>query len=199
MVGGEANYAMKYNFEVLSRQYAVVAFFVRHLAYARGLKDAAANLTDRREFWESTASAYLELATVAWCKVFGSDGENEKTHWKKIFADDAGEPAIEEFRSKVLSKTGLTKKQWSAYHKKMLGLRNKFVVHLDLSNPFNEPTPTFDTALQVAYAYQEWVKWLIRASAGKSTPVIWDNPAFVSQYEQWKSEAFSIGMPPAKT
>jgi hypothetical protein len=38
------NYAMKYNFEVLSRQYAVVALFVRHLAYARGLKAATENL-----------------------------------------------------------------------------------------------------------------------------------------------------------
>ena len=46
----------------------------------------------------------------------------------------------------------------------MLGLRNKFVAHLDLSKPFNEPTPIFDTALQVACAYQGWVKWLIRAS-----------------------------------
>jgi hypothetical protein len=35
---------MKYNFEVLSRQYAVVALFVRHLAYARGLKADAAKL-----------------------------------------------------------------------------------------------------------------------------------------------------------
>ena len=74
-VGGEVNYAMKYNFEVLSRQYAVVALFVRHLAYARGLKAATKNLKDHGEFWGSTASAHLELAVVEWCKVFGSDGE----------------------------------------------------------------------------------------------------------------------------
>ena len=81
-VGGEVNYAMKYNFEVLSRQYAVVALFVRHLAYARGLKAATENLKDHGEFGGSTASAHLELAVVEWCKVFGSDGE--KTHWKKM-------------------------------------------------------------------------------------------------------------------
>jgi hypothetical protein len=49
-VSGEVNYAMKYNFEVLSRQYAVVALFVRHLAYARGLKAATENLKDHGEF-----------------------------------------------------------------------------------------------------------------------------------------------------
>ena len=49
---------------------------------------------------------------------------------------------------------------------KLIANRNKFVAHLDLSKPFNEPTPIFDTALQVACAYQEWVKWLIRASGG---------------------------------
>jgi hypothetical protein len=183
---------MKYNFEVLSRQYAVVALFVRHLAYARGLKDATANLTDRREFWESTASAYLELATMTWCKVFGSD--KEEAHWKKALADDAGEQALEEFRSIVLSKASLSSEQWAAYRKNMLSLRDKFVAHLDLRKPFNEPTPIFDSALQVAYAYQEWVKWLIRAASDKSMPVIWEDPAFISQYEQWKAEAFSIRM-----
>lgn len=196
-VGGEVNYAMKYNFEVLSRQYAVVALFVRHLAYARGLKAATENLKDHGEFWGSTASAHLELAVVEWCKVFGSDGE--KTHWKNIFAEGAEEQAIEEFRRRILSKTSLAEKQWKAYHKTMLGLRNKFVAHLDLSMPFNEPTPIFDTALRVACAYQEWVKWLIRASVGRFTPVIWEDPAFISRYEEWKAEASSIVSLLAKT
>ena len=131
---------MGYNFEVLSRQYGVVALFVRHLAYARGIKEATANLIDRREFWESTASAYLELAVVEWCKVFGSDGE--KTHWKKVLADnikEIEEQDLEDFRRRVLSKTGLTQKEWDTYHKKMLSLRDKYVAHLDLSKPFSEP------------------------------------------------------------
>src|SRR5262249_10865051 len=47
--GGEENYAMKYNSEVLNRQYPVVALFVRHLAYARGLRAAMANLIDHTD------------------------------------------------------------------------------------------------------------------------------------------------------
>ena len=182
---------VEYNFneKVLGLQYPVVALFVRHLTYARGLQ-AINNLTNHREFWGTTASAHLELATVVWCKVFGS--YNEKTHWKKTLTDHIEEQASEDFRRRVLSKTGLTQKQWEAYHKKMLGLRDRFIAHLDLSNPFNEPAPLFDTALQVAYAYQEWVKALIKASLGNSTPLVWEDPAFISQYEQWKADASSI-------
>jgi hypothetical protein len=183
---------MEYNFneQVLGLQYPVVALFVRHLAYARGLQTTIDNLTNHREFWGVTASAHLELATVAWCKVFGS--YNEKTHWKKTLTDNIEEQASEDFRRRVLSKTSLTQKQWDAYHKKMLSLRDRFIAHLDLSNPFNEPAPLFDTALQVAYAYQEWVKVLIKASLGRSTPLVWEDPAFISQYEKWKADASSI-------
>ena len=58
-VGGEVNYAMKYNFEVLSLQYAVVALFVRHLAYARGLKAATENLRDHAEIPAEPASPVI--------------------------------------------------------------------------------------------------------------------------------------------
>src|SRR5437660_12024886 len=98
---------MDYNKKLFSRQYPIVAFFVRHLAYARGLKAAMDNLTDHREFWESTVSAYLELATVAWCKVFGSN--NEQTHWKKTLTDNIEkqtreeEQACEDFHRRILS------------------------------------------------------------------------------------------------
>jgi len=186
---------MEYNFEVLGQQYAIVASFVQHLAYARGIRAARVPLTEHREFWESTASAHLGQATGEWCKVFGSYGE--KTHWKKLVAA-AGEQAFEEFRRRILSQTGFTAPHWEDYHNKMLSLRNTFVAHRDLRKPFSEPIPIFDAALQVAYAYQEWVEWLLmKALPEMSLPETWSKPPyiFISQYETWKAEAFSIAGP----
>jgi hypothetical protein len=54
------------------RQYPVVVFFVRHMAYYRGLLGIYDEITHRRDFWRSTCDAHLKLATVAWCNVFGS-------------------------------------------------------------------------------------------------------------------------------
>ena len=182
--------------ELFSKQQAIVACFVQHLAYARGIRAAMESFIEHSRFWESTASTHLGQATVDWCKVFGTDCE--PTHWKKLVADDAGKQAIEEFRSGIRAKTGLTQPEWQAYHQKMVSLRGKFVAHFELNKPFSEPTPVFDTALHVTYAYQEWVKPLFRkALSEQSHPEIWAEPPyiFISQYETWKAEAFSIASP----
>ena len=95
---------MKANLKVIDRQYPVVAFFVRHLAFSRGLQTALNDLTDHQEFWGSTASAHLGLAVVEWCKVFGSDGE--EAHWKKALVDPDKQD-LDEFRRRISIKTGL--------------------------------------------------------------------------------------------
>ncbi len=174
---------MEYNVEVFSRQYLVVVFFVQHLAYYRGLKAAWASLTDHREFWASTVDGHLKLATVAWCNVFGS--RKEDMHWTKTPTGNSVQQASQDFRHRLLSKIGFTQEQWETYHKEMLAFRDKYVAHLDLCNPFNEPVPSFDPALQVAYAYQEWARELIK-------PVLLNQLTLVSQYEEWEAEASSI-------
>ncbi len=184
---------MEYSLEVLSKQKDIVACFVQHLAYARGVRAAMEVFTEYSQFWEATASAHLGQALVEWCKVFGSYGE--KTHWTKIFVGDAGKQAIEEFCRGIPTKTDLTKPEWKAYYKKMRSLRDTFVAHHDLSKAFSEPIQSFDAALQVAYSYQEWVTPLLReALLEQSLPAVWAEPpySFISQYTIWKDEAFSI-------
>jgi hypothetical protein len=66
---------MKYNLEVLSKQQHILASFVQHLAYARGIRAAMEAFTEPSQFWEATASAHLGQATVEWCKVFGTNSE----------------------------------------------------------------------------------------------------------------------------
>jgi len=172
---------MGYTEECFSRQYPDVVLFVQHLAYYKGLWALYNDITDHKDFWRSTCDAHLKLATVAWCNVFGS--RKEDMHWTKTPAENTH--ANENFRRRLLCKTGFTIKQWEAYHKEMLDFRNKFVAHLDAHSPFNGPVPHFDPALHVAYAYQEWVRDLIR-------PVLLNQPTLRSQYEQWEAEACSV-------
>jgi hypothetical protein len=156
---------------------------VQHLAYYRGLKTASNNITDHKKFWASTIDSHLKLATVAWCKVFGS--RKEDIHWAKTPTGNIPRDAKNDFRHKLLSNTGFTQGEWETYHTSMLAFRDKYVAHLDLNNRFNEPVPSFDPALQIAYAYQECVRELMR-------PHYLIQPTLSSKYEQCKAEATEI-------
>ena len=171
---------MGYAFEVFRNQYPVVVFFVQHLAYNRGLKAAGDSPTACKAFWTATMDGHLKIATMAWCNVFGSRKEN--MHWAKTPTGDIVPQAQQDFRHRVLSKTGFTQEQWETYHKQMLDFRDKYVAHFDILEPFDGPVPLFDSALHVAYAYQEWIRELIR-------PALLNQPTLSSLYEQCKAEA----------
>ena len=168
---------------VFERQYPVVVRFVQHLAYNRGLNSAWDRIKDPSPFWASTTDGHLKLATIVWCNVFSS--YKGDLHWTKTPAGNTVEQAREGFRFRVLSKTGFPQERWEDYHKKMLSMRDKYVAHLDVKDPMTTAVPLFDTALQVAYAYDEWVRDL-------TEPVIWEQPTLISKYEQFKAEASSI-------
>jgi len=68
-------------------------------------------------FWRSTCDAHLKLATVSWCKVFGSS--HEDLHWKKTPAAEVADQAAEDFRQRILAHTGFAPDTWQAYHKSM--------------------------------------------------------------------------------
>ena len=174
---------MEYRDEVFKYQYPVVAEFVQSLAYYRGLTAVLAGPTDASGFWQATTAGYLKLATVAWCKVFGS--RKEDLHWTNAPTSAALDQASQDFRDSLLSKTGLTKEQWDAYHGEMRAFRDKYVVHFDLTDPFAGPVPPFDLALRVAREYQEWVRELVK-------PVLLGQPTLISLYEKWKVEASSV-------
>ena len=67
----------------------------------------------------------------------------------------------------------------------MRAFRDKYVAHFDLANRFTDPVPYFEPALQVAYAYQEWARELIK-------PVLLNQPMLSSLYEQCKAKASTI-------
>jgi hypothetical protein len=177
--------AEAYDLKVFGPQYNTVRLFVRHLAYHRVLWAARDRLTDHEEFWLSTAGGHLKLASLAWCKVFGS--YREDIHWTKTPTGNTAQRDKDEFFFRVLLKTGFTEDQWNHYHKSMLAMRDKYVAHLDITDPITdiiENVPKFDAALQVVYVYEQWVREVI--------PVKMSRPTFSTEYELWKAEASSV-------
>jgi hypothetical protein len=182
----EGGHITAYDATMFSRQYPVVVFFVQHIAYYRGLHSRFDEIKAHRDFWRSTCDAHLKLATVSWCNVFGA--HKEDLHWTKTPAAKVAAQATQDFRQRILSQTGFTQETWEAYHKSMRDLRDKYVAHLDLSTPFAQPVPSFDPAIQIAYAYQEWARQLIK-------PVLLNQPALSALYAQWQKEACSVIAP----
>jgi hypothetical protein len=174
---------MIFNEEVFKPQFDVVFFFVRQIAYYRGLWALRDNITGYKDFWESTINAHLLVASLAWCNVFGS--RSSDLHWTKTPAGEMTDQLQEDFRQKILSEIGFSLEEWEKYQKRMMDFRNKFAAHVDIINPFKGPIPDFDPALQVAYAYQEWTKELI-------WPKYLHYFTLKTKYEEWKADASAV-------
>jgi hypothetical protein len=128
----------------------------------------------------------LKLATIAWCMVFGA--YSEPLHWTKTPTGDNAEMAKQDFRNRLLSKTCFTQEQWGIYHQELVDdFRSKYVVHFDINKKFNSPIPNFEPALQVAYAYNQWVRELLKG-------VVWRVHDTLSPhlYEYCRTEAITV-------
>ena len=104
-----------------------------------------------------TIDAHLLRATIDWCMVFGSDKSNP-THWKRLSITES-KVLYQSFREGLFNATGLDRDTWQKYWESMTDFRNKYVAHRELE--FASPVPNFDTALAVAYYYDNWVRRII--------------------------------------
>jgi hypothetical protein len=128
-------------------------------------------------------NSHIKLAAVDCCKIFGC--EKEDIHWKKTPTGDDADENIQNFERALRIYTAFSKDQWEEYRRTMLAMRDTFVARLDIKKPITEPVPLFDAALQVAYAYQGWVRDVIK-------PVMMSRGALSREYEIWKAEASEI-------
>jgi hypothetical protein len=176
---------VEYNKEVLTPQYILISVFVHHHAYYKSLSALSSRIKDNNSFWESMILAYRELAVIEWCKVFGSRKEN--LHWTKTPIGKTAEQAREDFRCRLLSKTGFNQEQWEIYHRDMLIFRDKFVAHLDMNGVMQVGLQDLDPALQVAYVYEEWAKAI--------EPALRERDSLRSRHEEWKAEASLVVAP----
>lgn len=149
---------MKYDSDIFRNQYPLVVSFVQHLAYYRAGKPIYDRLWIKSPLWTATLDAHLKIASIQWCKVFGSDGCNA-THWKRTPILDV-QKAQQSFRDR-LKKSCVTRDEWARRHQAMMNFRNRYVAHSDPNNA--DPVPDFNKALDVAYVYDEWVRDLIRS------------------------------------
>jgi hypothetical protein len=148
---------MNYDSRVFIHQLPIVKLFIYHLIYYRTLNKGYKESGLQNEFWTLTIDAHLLRATINWCMVFGSH-KSEPTHWKKLFATRS-DADYENFRKGLLTAIGVDEDTWDQYWKSMKDFRDKYAVHRELE--FKEPVPNFDTALDVAHYYDDWVRKII--------------------------------------
>ena len=155
--------AEQYDTKVMQKQFPLVKWFIYHLMYYRELKVEEQKF--KTPFWAFTIDGHLLQATSYWCMVFGSHTSN-LTHWKRLAHGEENKRALREgFTKAVLDQTGFTEEELERYWEQVVKFRNKYVVHRD---DFKDPVPNFDKALEVAYAYDGWIRKLF--------PGIWDEP-----------------------
>jgi len=147
---------MHYDQKVFVIQFPIVKLFIYHLTYYRILLDRYREHQLRNEFWTLTIDAHLLRATINWCMLFGSC--SAPTHWKRLVGQS--ESLTRSFCEELFQATDLDEERWRKYWESMTRFRNKWAAHRELE-PFADPVPTFDTALAVAYHYDQWVRNLI--------------------------------------
>lgn len=157
---------MGYNPDVFQQQFPLVKFFVYHLTYYRQIRNLYDGTSFKSEFWKHTSDAHLLQAAIYWCMVFGTDGNS--THWKNLSCADDKE-AWRNFRKGLIQETSLGDKiQWECYWEKIVYFRNEYAAH---RNNFKGPIPKFDTALEVAFVYDRWVRKVISPDTFAEPPL----------------------------
>ena len=114
-------------------------------------------LTKKPELLTEASNAFLEIASLAWCNVFGS--RKGCLHWSKTIRNMAKE-VEQDFKNRIYRSTGLDKEKYPKYQCSIKALRDKYVAHIDLNWQDDIPTipiPYFDNALIVAKEYERWV------------------------------------------
>jgi hypothetical protein len=77
-------------------------------------------------FWRVIYGNITDMAVLEWCKLFGSDDEeNQPIHWKNIAPDP------DSFRTALFSRLGIYESKWRSYWHEMKSYRDQSVAHHD--------------------------------------------------------------------
>ena len=102
--------------------------------------------------WRVIYGNLTDMAVLEWCKLFGSDDEqNQPVHWKHIAPDP------EQFRKDLFSNLRIYELKWRSYWTEMKRYRDRVVAHHDQRRIEIKNYPTFDIALDSAYFYYDYV------------------------------------------
>jgi hypothetical protein len=102
--------------------------FSQNLAYLRTISLNLEHLKlEDSDFWTTMHNNCLDISTLCWWKLFGSDQESQ--HWKNIIS----EHEHNSFRQKMLDKCSVTQSDWQNVWGEIQNYRNNFLAHLSLS------------------------------------------------------------------
>jgi hypothetical protein len=134
----------------------VLVSFVRAVRLRREL--SAACVDPHLSFWRVIYGNCTDMAVLEWCKLFGSDdNQNQPVHWKSV----ASNP--DNFRKSLFSTLGIHESKWRSYWQEMKTYRPQAVAHHDQRRFSIKAYPKFDLALDSAYFYYDFA----RAELGK--------------------------------
>lgn len=100
-------------------------------------------LEPKQTFWVMTVNVLSGTATVEWCKVFGSWGED--THWTQVIPKERHDI----IQAGLLGAVGLSQEDWGDYRESILSYRNQMVAHHDL-NARVAKYPNYDVGMLAA-------------------------------------------------
>lgn len=150
------------NSDVFGEQLPQVRCFVQYLTYHRCMS----RLTKKPELLTEASNAFLKIACIAWCNVFGS--RKSCLHWSKTIRNMAKE-VEQDLKNRIYRSTGLDENEYQEYQCSIKEMRDKYVAHIDLN--WQGPIQYFDNALVVAKEYEQWVMGL-PLNEGFSCPVL---------------------------
>ncbi|PFK46732.1 hypothetical protein COJ23_22275 [Priestia megaterium] len=146
-------------------QYAMCYEFICHYF---SYKELVANSEELNgDFWTYTKNTHILQCFILWCNVFGSDGENNHTHWKHLSVNHANGG----FKAKLLKEINMTEKEWHSTWKNIKDFRDSYVAHRD--KEFNMAIPYFENAYKSILIYDKWMQYEAFEGTGVVSG-IWD-------------------------
>jgi hypothetical protein len=128
----------------------IVASLVRTIQLRRTF--SAVSPAPTLVMWRVIYGNLTDMAVLEWCKLFGSDDEqNQPIHWKNLASDP------EQFRKELFARLGIYESKWRSYWTEMKRYRDQVVAHHDQRRVEIKKYPTFDLALESAYFYYDHV------------------------------------------
>lgn len=153
------------NNDVVWAQLDILCRFIENMACHRAIHSRLEDLRTSGEFWRCSSDAHLMLAVSDWCMIFGSEGESNPTHWKRI--PDLAAP---KFRDYLIASTGWDAHELRNYVQSVKQFRDNYVAHPTLGSKAIT-VPEMSRALEIAFNFDEWLPKAISPSEIAGTPL----------------------------
>lgn len=126
--------------------YNCIQSFIEHYLIYRALKGKCASALelDKIQFMVTVSDANLQMCFVLWCKIFGSERNNE-LHWRNFVSEEA-------FYGRLARNNEISEEEFDKYSGDMRRFRNKYVSHTD---PYDVPVPYLKTAIDAVLVVDE--------------------------------------------